>query len=356
MDKKFTTFLITELKIGKWQIAPIDILLLLAAPAFALMLRISVISYYPIGFPVFIKMADVMKPVSMVFDLALAIVSGLFVKKLTGAKLKGYLAYAIVLLLPVTSAQSAMWGMGDSVYVFFAVLALFLLYSGKGNAAIAMYGLSLFCNRYAFFLLPVFAVSYLQKKNKIVFWLFPLCGAWFRSGLVHKQGLLSLPIFEMDRLFQRLRPEVLMSYSWPNLYQMIGPDKFVVEYGMAAKYIAIALMAVFVVYVYQSKKDVVEKLLPLSVFACMLFPFIMPQMDERAGFLADVLVVIMVMRYMKLYYVAIIQVIISYIAYSAYFRGESVLPLSMVAVAALALTLIMAAFAFLDKTLRITSD
>lgn len=353
MDKKFTSFLTKELQIGKVCLAPIDILLFAATAVFGIMLRLSVVSYAPIGFPAFLRLAGVMKPISMVFDFLLSIVGGLFVFRLTKEKLKGYLAYTLLFLLPVVCAQSAMWGMGDSIYVFFAVLALFLLYLGKGNAALVAYGISLFLNRYAFFLLPVFALAYLQKKNRLYFWLFPFCGAWFRCGFLHKQGLLSIPVFEMERLFQRLRPEVLLSYNWPNLYQIMGPDKFVMEYGMVAKGIAVALMAVFVVYAYQAKKDVIANLLPLCVFSCMLFPFVMPQMDERAGFLADVLVVIFAMQYMELFYVAVFQVIISYIAYSAYFREESVLPLGFVALASLGLVLLMAAFAFGGRKISI---
>lgn len=353
MDKKITSFLVTEFKIAKWNIAPIDLLLFVATLVFGILLRLSVVSYNPIGFPVFLAYEAYMKPIGMVFDFLLAVLCGFFVFQLTKKKIRAYLAYTIVFLLPVVCAQSAMWGMGDSIYVFFALLALYLLDLGKGNAALVCYGLSLFLNRYAFFLLPIFVVAYLQKKNKLVFWLVPLCCAWFRSGLVHKEGLLSFPVFEMERLFSRLRPDVLLSYNWPNLYQMIGPDKFVSEYGMVGKYIAFSLMAVFVVYVYQTKKDVVEHLLPLSCFACMLFPFLMPQMDERAGLLADVLVVVLALKHAELFYVAVIQVILSYVAYSAYFRSESVLSLSLVAVVALVLILIMAAFAFFDQKIEI---
>ena len=39
MDKKITDFIVTELKIGKWLLAPIDVLLLVFAPVFGAMAR-----------------------------------------------------------------------------------------------------------------------------------------------------------------------------------------------------------------------------------------------------------------------------------------------------------------------------
>jgi hypothetical protein len=84
-----------------------------------------------------------------------------------------------------------------------------------------------------------------------------------------------------------------------------------------------------------------ERTVLLAACCCVLFPFIMPQMDERSGLLADVLLVIFVMQCTEKYYLALLQVTISYIAYSAYFRGESVLPLSAVALAELGILLIL---------------
>ena len=55
----------------------------------------------------------------------------------------------------------------------------------------------------------------------------------------------------------------------------------------------------------------------------------------RAGLLSCVLYLLFAMKHPDLYYPAIVQVIITYISFSAYFRGESVIPLSAVALAEL---------------------
>ena len=51
MDKKITDFLVKEIKIGKWMLAPIDLLLFVAAAVFSVMIRISVVDYTAIELP-----------------------------------------------------------------------------------------------------------------------------------------------------------------------------------------------------------------------------------------------------------------------------------------------------------------
>ena len=355
MDRKITDFIVREFKIGKWMLAPIDLLLLLFAPVFGVMLRLSVQSYYACPETKgYVMVVDGLKIATGCFDILLAVVAAMFVFELTGHKIKAFLAYAIIILLPVLAAGSAMWGMGDSIFVFFAVLSLYLLVAGKGNRAVICYGVALFLSRYAFFLLPVFAIAFLQKKTKLIAYLVPLCGAWFRNGMVSGDGKLSFPVFEAERILSLMRGENLISYHWPNIYQIIGPDKFVTEYSLVAKSIAaVVMLAVVVLAVQKGEETKQAHWVSLSLLLAMVFPFFMPQMDERCGLLPDVLAVIFVMKYVDMYYVAVIHILISYIAYSAYFRGESVIPLSYVAFVLLFLIVVMVRFVVSKKKLFI---
>ncbi len=336
MDKKITDFLIKEIKIGKWMLAPIDLLLFVAAAVFSVMIRISVADYTAIDLPAFVKYGNMLGIVTGITDLLLAVLGALIVYDLTGRKIRAFLAYAILLLLPVLCASCAMWGMGDSIYMFFAVLSLYLLMKGKGNASLVSYGISLFLSRYAFFLLPIYAIAFMQKKNKLFYFIFPLCGVWFRNGIVHQSGYLPIPSFEMERLFVKLRGESLLSQNWPNIFQMIGTDKFIQEYSMVAKVAAAALMLLVIMLVLLQNREMSgESIWYVGLVLSVLIPYVMPQMDERAGLLSCVLYLLFVMKHPDLYYLAIVQVIITYISFSAYFRGESVIPLGAVALAEL---------------------
>ena len=354
MDKKITDFIVTEFKIGKWRLAPIDLLLLVFAAVFGAMARSCVLSYSCMEAKLYLELRDGLKIATACFDVLLAIVSGCYVYELTGHKIKAFLGYAIVIMLPVLSAGSAMWGMGDSIFVSFAVLSLLLLSKGKGNTAVICYGVSLFLSRYAFFLLPIYAIAFMQKKTKLVFYLAPLCGAWFRNGIVANDGKLTFPVFEAERVLSLTRGENLLSYNWPNFFQIIGPDKFVTEYAVVFKSLAAVIMLAVVVLVLQKKEEMASaNILSLSLLLAMVLPYVMPQMDERCGLLADILAVIFVMKYMDMYYVAVVHVIISYIAYSAYFRGEPVIPLCYVAFVMLFLIVVMLRFVMGGKKFSI---
>lgn len=336
MDKKITDFLVKEIKIGKWMLAPIDLLLLVAAAVFSVMIRISVADYTAIELPAFVKYGNMLGIATGITDLLLAVLGALIVYDLTGRKIRAFLAYAVLLLLPVLCASCAMWGMGDSIYIFFAVLSLYLLMKDKGNASLVCYGISLFLSRYAFFLLPVYAIAFMQKKNKLFYFIFPLCGVWFRNGIVHQSGYLPVPSFEMERLFVKLRGESLLSQNWPNIFQMTGTDKFIQEYSLVAKVAAASLMLLVIMLVLaQSREMSGEGIWYVGLVLSILIPYVMPQMDERAGLLSCVLYLLFAMKHPDLYYLAIIQVIITYISFSAYFRGESVIPLSAAALAEL---------------------
>lgn len=160
-------------------LAPIDLLLFVAAAVFSVMIRISVVDYTAIELPAFVKYGNMLSFVTGITDLLLAVLGSLIVYDLTGRKIRAFLTYAILLMLPVLCASCAMWGMGDSIYIFFAVLSLYLLMKGKGNASLVSYGISLFLSRYAFFLLPVYAIAFMQKKINLctLFFRFAGCGS-----------------------------------------------------------------------------------------------------------------------------------------------------------------------------------
>ena len=224
----------------------------------------------------------------------------------------------------------------DNPLRVFCNYILYLLMKDKGNASLVSYGISLFLSRYAFFLLPVYAIAFMQKKNKLMYFIFPFCGVWFRNGIVHQSGYLPVPNFEMERLFVKLRGESLLSQNWPNIFQIIGTDKFIQEYSLVAKVAAASLMLLVIMLVLLRSWEMSgEGIWYVGLILSILIPYVMPQMDERAGLLSCVLYLLFVMKHPDLYYLAIVQVIITYISFSAYFRGESVIPLSAVALAEL---------------------
>ena len=83
MDKKITDFLVKEIKIGKWMLAPIDLLLFVAAAVFSVMIRISVVDYTAIELPAFVKYGNMLRIVTGITDLLLAVLGAMIVYDLT---------------------------------------------------------------------------------------------------------------------------------------------------------------------------------------------------------------------------------------------------------------------------------
>lgn len=356
MDQKLIQFILKPRKLKNIEIAIIDALLLFCAPIFGFLLRQTVCGYFAFDYLPYISIAGYMAYVSMAFDLALAVLSGIYVAGKTKGKLRGFLTYAMVLLLPVMASGSAMWKMGDSIYLSFVVLALICMEQKKYFLSVVVYSVAVFLNPYALFILPVFLAKYLMADLKLVYLLLPLAGAWIRNGFYQmKSAGVLFPIFEAEKMLKQFRGEVLLTYNWPGFYQLTGPDKFVSEYMLVAKAAMVLLtvvMSVLIVRPWNTETKKVD-ILAMSAFLSMLFSYLCPGSDERCGLLATVLLVLLAFTREKLYYVAILQTIITYIAYSTYFRPESVIPLAYVSLVQLALILVMARYAFYGEILSI---
>lgn len=347
MDKAITTFL---LKKGKWNMAPIDYLLVVGMTVAGIMLRATMWNA-TLENAAYQNPDEMLKVVTALFDVLMSVMAGGLVLFFTKHQIKAMLAYGVTFVLPTVVAGSAVWGMGDSIYVFLLLVSIYFLITSmaKGQEkrfifSLIVFGLALFLSQYAIFLTPIYLIAYLLKEEKgnvVIAFLVPVIG--FGLHAVLDQGSTSdFVIFEALGDLADARSEILLSYNYPNIYQVIGPSSYIHEYGSAMRVLvlmllmAIALFAMRRPYGWDAKRY-----LGLGLLLSIIVPFIMPFMDERAGYLAAVLSVMYGFVCEKQFFVPIIQVTISYLACAAYFRGESFLPLAYIALAQLALIIYM---------------
>ncbi len=339
MDKAIREFLTREIRLKKYSLAPLDILLIIGTAVAGAFLRESVAAYLPVETgEAGLAMLNRLKLLSMIFDVFLAVLMMDIVTGMTGNKIKGFLAYGVMLLLPVLAAGSAMWGTGDQAYVFFALLSISYTLKGKGNLGLCSLGVSIFLNANGLFLLPVFLGLYFKKEVKAAAFLAPLAG--IAGNRLSAAGILPirLPMLQAEGLLMEGRKETLLSYNYPNIYQIFGTDKFVTEYSQAALCFVICLGVIIGVLTALNNKPLTkERLVGLFVLSAMVLPYFAPFMNERSGMIADVAAVLLGFVMFRKFYVPLVQVIISYVAYSAYFRGESVMPMALAAAASLLL-------------------
>ena len=331
MDKWLTTVLVKEIKCGIWQLAPLDFLVLIGMTVCGIMLRMTVAGSYPVletyGAYVSAKMG--IQVVCYLFDWAIAVLLAVTVFGLTKHKIKAFLAYGITFVLPVLVSASAMWGLGDSIYLFFALLSFVLFLHEKRNLAVLIYGMSVFFHPYALFLLPLYALAYLQGKIKLLSFLSPLAGIVLHYVLAKGNSFI---LFAAENALVEQRESKLLSYNCPNLFYIIGPDKFVNEYEKVAFFFAVGLMAVLVLVLLTKKLgNTTIEILEIALFLCLFLPFTLPGMHERSFLLACVISLVYGFVKLQRFWLPIVITTITYISYSAFFRGESAVPLTGVA-------------------------
>jgi hypothetical protein len=345
MEQKFINWLVTEHK--KTTIAPIDYLLLLGTLAAGVFLRLSVWSAPLENAPYQNSMLS-MQIVTLLFDVLVAVMLGILVHKLTSHKILAFLAYGIGMLLPVMAAGSAMWAMGDSVYLFFVLMSMYLLLSDEKYFvySLVFYGMAVFFNLYALFLFPVYIWCFWQQKtgeNRILGFVSPVLGVILHM-LMDKGVNAAFVLFREEGKLMAAREAVSLSYHFPNLYQVIGADVYIHEYGTAFRYLVMgAVLIVTVLGIRLIKEMTQEKVIGLSLILSIAIPWFLPFMDERAGLLAAIISLLYGFMNLKQFYIPIIQVTITYLASAAYFRGESFLPLCGIALIQLGVLLYLIA-------------
>lgn len=343
MDKWLTSFVIKEFKIGKLSLAPLDFLLLIGMTFAGIMLRVSVFGYYFLNeehalYERYMEMAFGMKIFSCICDVLLSIMVAACVYHLTKHKIKTMLAYGITFVLPIIVSNSAMWGTADSAYLCVLLLAVYLVLCEKNDAAVIVYGISLFLNAHAIFLLPLFVLLLLQGKVHWYGFSVPLLGGILRYIFMANDSGVQIPLFEVENILSLSRESKLLSYGCPNVFGIIGADKFVYEYEKVAFGFAVGFAVMYVLFLLEKKVVMnTEWVLRVSVFLCLFLPFILPNMNERS--LLPVCILSLVWGFYKLdkFWVPIVMTTIGYIAYSSYLRGESAVPYQAVAFAWLAL-------------------
>gem|GEM_PF-817430 len=352
MDQKFRDFLTTEYQMGKVRIAPIDLLLLGATLLFGILLRSKL---YPIlaprepGLPsIFGTGIMAMKYFSTALDYLMAVCGGVLVLRLTESKLRGFLTLTLLFLSPAVVSDSALWGMADSLYLALCLLAILMAETGRAACAGILLGIASFFSPYAAFILPAVCGRIMAgdrgKRGKLL-----AAAALLYTGggvLLHTFMLelktADIPPFSLERILAASRSERLLSYHVPGIYAMIGEGIYVSEYTLAGYMLGLtaAMLLFYLSLKICSGRSLRMGLGRMSLLCALVLPFILPGMNERCLLLAAVCCVVLAMCEPAFYQVAVLETIIAFLPTAAYFREESFLPMSYIALAQLVLILL----------------
>ena len=145
-------------------------------------------------------------------------------------------------------------------------------------------------------------------------------------------------LFALEQSLLRGRGEKQLSYNCPNLFYLIGTDKFVFEYEKVAAIFSIGLVLVLLAVLLTKQIGFkMQELSECALLLCLFLPYTLPGMNERSFLPACLIALLYGFVCVNRFYLPIVLTTITYISYSAYFRGESAVPLTGVSFVVLAL-------------------
>lgn len=298
---------------------------------------IAILTYIPI------KPLYAYKIVSMIFDLVLAVASGLIVydfleKPKTASsqeevieivtdkneeievvkdvetvakEVKFLVPFASILLLPTIAMNSGVWAQCDSIYTSFAVLALYFAFHKKYGRAFLFLGISFAFKLQAVLILPFFIYLYFRKKEFSIlhFAIIPVVNLVLGLPAL-LQGLSWSEFWNVYVEQSDTYPNMFLNY--PSFWVLCG-DNYDTMKGIGI-WLVVGILGVGLAVVLLKKIDLSQTKNYLlaavwTVWTCLMF---LPGMHERYGMLLEVLLVIQLIYHgMELIYVSTDKILLS---------------------------------------------
>lgn len=268
-----------------------------------------------------------LKAVSILWDFFLALGAALTVGEVTKSQKKAALTYAMIWCLPTVVANSALWAQCDVMYVCLTIWSLYFYAKDKPKLSMLFYAGAFSFKMQVFFVLPVYVYLWVHKKYKLYQFLYlpglyalSCIPAWLIGGKSLKDLLLLY-------VGQSQQEPWMLSWYWPNIYQIFGVHEFYEFLAKAGMYGAIAVTMILLYDMARRLKNTDAKLITLMMFTySVVIPFFLPYMHERYGYLADVLAVMLFVIMPRFMSVAVLEILISYVAYACHLHEQMIVP------------------------------
>jgi len=262
----------------------------------------------------------VIKTVSVFFDFLIAF----FVMKIVSLRTESInhrvLAFILALSIPTVILNSSMWGQCDSIYAAFSVGALYFGLKGRSKLAYVFIALAFSFKMQSVFIMPVFLVFMFMKKIR-----FRDC---YLFVAVYIATLLPAVIAGMPA-------DVVLStyftqagtYDWlyiniANVWQFTNnlPYDNFLAVGLGAAGLAV-LGLLYFTWVHRERLSANIDYVRLAYLFAVLLPFLLPKMHDRYYFLADVMSLLVFLFDKRRWYVPLISIFCSFLAYAWFLMG-----------------------------------
>lgn len=280
------------------------------------------------------------KAVSCLFDILLGYAAMLITRKLTDSKSISLLAFILTTAIPTVILNGSMWGQCDSIYGFFCLMILYYALCKKGAKAMIMFSLAFAFKLQAMFLIPALIICLFIGNIKLRHLIF--------FPIVNLLAVL-LTVVCGRNLFEVLTIYFRQTQNYPSL-DMNAPTIFRFVFNVNFDWFnMLGIMlggfgVLCLLYFAFIKRDRIDNRALVTFFylSAIAVPYFLPRMHERYFFVADLLSFVLFLAVRKLWYVPLINIFASFVAYAYYlFYGVTIINYVYVAFALLVIIILV---------------
>lgn len=263
------------------------------------------------------------KLLSIVFDFLLAILvmnmamdAAVFEKK----EQCGIIAYGMILLNPVSVINSGYLAQCESIWVFLALYAFWLVWKGHPALGMLFTGFSFAIKPQGIFILPILLIYYFKEKKFSIFHLL-----WVPVGIQLTcipaiLGGCSFDVFV--RFFVMMMGHYpYVYYYYPNVWTYLQAAPYFVFGKVAIISTFVVLLLFAVLFVRSREKADLQDMLRYVVWTTMTCAMLLPCMHERYNHLAELLLMVCAIRERRYRLPALVLLLVSAQCYGQSYLG-----------------------------------
>ncbi|MCL2820910.1 MAG: hypothetical protein FWD38_08820 [Oscillospiraceae bacterium] len=261
-----------------------------------------------------------LKLTSIIFDFLIAF----FVMKIVSLKTDNInmriAAFVLTLAIPTMILNGSMWAQCDSIYSAFAVGSIYFALSKRSKLAYIFIGIAFSFKMQSLFILPIFPVFIITKKIR-----FRDCYLFF---VVYIAAILPAVLAGMSvgtifsTYFDQVGTFSSLNMNIANIWRFVGNvsyDNFVIAGLGITTLIVLGLLY----FTWVNRERLVSNIdfIRLAYLFAVIIPFTLPKMHDRYYFLADVLSLVVFLFDKRRWYVPVVSIFCSYLAYAWFLMG-----------------------------------
>lgn len=264
---------------------------------------------------------------SIIFDVLLAALGAIWIKELCkGDMWKCLLAFAVIFLSPVVIMNSALWAQCDSIYGFFCILTIYMLYKKRFYRAMIFWGIAFLFKLQSVFIFPFILLLYLKSKQFSIKHFTGSLGVivlFSIAGMLYGRGLLdTFTIYEGQI---NLNPQRIL-WNYPGFSSFFVKSDTPSEYNLYVKnmcmMLAICILGIICAWIIYRKIEL-ENFCFLYIAFILTYAGILfvPSMHERYGYIYEILASLIMIYDKKTALLCCLLQMCSIITYSSFLFG-----------------------------------